>query len=75
MSRTRKDSYQGTLVEAITRLDDRFDLFLRRKLECEGIDERGLKDVLCRRFGYCQDELDAILDELNRNGMWTVTLS
>ena len=74
MSRTRKDSYQGTVVEVVKRLEGTFDLFLRRKLELEGIDERGLGDTICRRFGYCQDEFVAILDELNRNGMWTVTL-
>ena len=74
MSRTRKDSYQGTVVEVVKRLDGGFDVFLTRKLQREGIDEQGLGDVLCRRFGYCQGEFVAILDELSRNGMWKITM-
>jgi hypothetical protein len=70
MSRTRKDSRQGTVtvIEVKKREDDPFDLFLNRKLDHECIHEDGLVDVLCVRFGYCADEFDAILSELNQNG-------
>ncbi len=68
MSRTRKDSRQGTVVEVIKREDGTFDLFLNRTLDRARIHEDGLEDVLCVRFEYCADEFDAILIELNQNG-------
>jgi hypothetical protein len=68
MSRTRKDSQQGTVIEVIKREDGTFDLFLNRRLDHERIHADGLVDVLCVRFGYCADEFDAILYELNKNG-------
>lgn len=70
MSRTRKDSRQGTVtvIEVIKREDGTFDLFLNRRLDGERIHEDWLEDVLCVRFGYCADEFDAILLELNQNG-------
>ena len=68
MSRTRKDSRRGTVIEIIRREDGTFDLFLNRELNREGIHEDGLVDVICVRFGYCADEFDAFLSELNQNG-------
>jgi hypothetical protein len=68
MSRTRKDSRQGTVIEVIRREDGAFDLFLNRKVDHECIHEDGLLDVLCVRFGYCADEFDAIRSELDQNG-------
>jgi hypothetical protein len=68
MSRTRKDSRQGTVIEVIKRADGTFDLFLNRRLDHERIRQDGLKDVLCVRFGYCADEFNAILLELNQSG-------
>jgi hypothetical protein len=68
MSRTRKDSRQGTVIEVIRREDGFFDFFVNRRLERERIHEDGLGDILCARFGYCQNELDAILLELNQSG-------
>jgi len=68
MSRTRKDSRQGTTIEVIKREDGTFDLFLNRRLDHGRIHEDGPMDVLCVRFGYCADEFDAILHELNENG-------
>jgi hypothetical protein len=68
MSRTRKDSRQGTIIEVIKRQDGTFDLFLNHELYHECIHEDGLGDVLCVRFGYCAGEFDAILFELNKNG-------
>ncbi len=69
MSRTRKDSpSQGTVIEVRKRDDGTFDLFLNRRLDRERIHEDWLVEVLCVRFGYCQDEFEAILRELNRDG-------
>jgi hypothetical protein len=68
MSRTRKDSRQGTVIEVIKREDGAFDLYLNRELGHEGIREDGLAHILCVRFGYCGDEFDAIVLELNQSG-------
>ena len=68
MSRTRKDSKRGTVIEIIKREDGTFDLFLNRRLDHQRIHEDGLMDVLCVRFGYCGDEFEAILDELVQKG-------
>jgi hypothetical protein len=68
MSRTRKDSRQGTVIRVIKRDDGTYDLFLNRELCQSRIHPDGLNNVLCARFGYCQDEFAAILTELNQNG-------
>ena len=68
MSRTHKDSRQGTIIRVVKREDGTFDLFLNRELDQDSIPMDGLENILCRRFGYCQDEFDAILSELNQNG-------
>ena len=68
MGRTREDSEQGTVIEIVKREDGTFDLFLNRSLDQGRIHEDGLMDVLCVRFGYCQDEFDEILDELIQDG-------
>jgi hypothetical protein len=68
MSRTRKDSPQGRVIRVIQREDGAFDLFLNRELAKESIHRAGLEDILCGRFGYCQDEFAAILSELDAKG-------
>ena len=69
MGRTRKDSrWQGTVIRVVKREDDTFDLILNRELSKEAIHRDGLEDILCVRFGYCQDEFAAILRELDENG-------
>jgi hypothetical protein len=52
----------------IKREDGIFDLFLNQTLDHTGIQEDGLADALCVRFGYCGDEFEAILLELNQTG-------
>jgi hypothetical protein len=68
MSRTRKDSKQGTVLELVKREDGCFDFFVNRKLDREAIHEDWLTDILCVRFGYCGSEYDAILHKVNQNG-------
>jgi hypothetical protein len=72
MSRTRKYSGQATVVEVVKREDGTFDLYLNRSLDRERIDERWLPEELCVRFGYCGEEYDQILCELNQHGRATV---
>jgi hypothetical protein len=68
ISRTRKDSLQGTVFEIIKREDGTFDLYLNRELNHGRIHEDGLEEGVCVRFGYCLDEFDAFVSELNQNG-------
>ena len=68
MSRTRKDSRQGTVLRVIKREDGTFDLILNREGAEESIPMAGLESVLCRRFGFCQDEFVEILAELDEHG-------
>src|SRR5271155_940196 len=49
MSRSRKDSRQGTVIELIKKENGTFDLVLNRELDREGIHTDGLMDVLCVR--------------------------
>ena len=73
MSRTRKDSRQGTVVEVVKRPDGTFDVFLNHKLDREGIRENWLPQELCVRFGYCGEEYDQILLKLKQDGSATVS--
>jgi len=52
----------------IKRKDGTFDFILNRESAEKSIPMAGLEDVLCRRFGYCQDEFVAILAELDEYG-------
>jgi hypothetical protein len=73
MSRTRKDSpITNTVLELVKRDDGTFDLFLNGKLDRNQILETWLPDDLCVRFGFCGDEYDSILREVNQNGRATV---
>jgi len=56
----------------VKRDDGTFDLFLNGKLDHHRIPETWLPDELCVRFGFCGDEYDSILLELNENGRATV---
>jgi len=69
VSRTRKDSRkQGTVLENVKREDGKFDLFRNRELDHGQVVESYLSDWLCVRFGYCGEEYDAILREVNLIG-------
>jgi FMN phosphatase YigB (HAD superfamily) len=71
MSKTYKDSRDSrrqTVIEVIKAPDGTFDLFTNHELERKGIQEEWMPDLLCARFGYCYDEYDALIQELNRNG-------
>ena len=74
MSRTRKDSnqYANTVLEIVKTDDGTFDLFLNRKLDRSRIPETGLPEQLCGRFGFCGDEYDSILREINQTGSKTL---
>jgi hypothetical protein len=70
MSRTRKDSphvFDRTL-EVVKTATGKYDIFLGGQLNRHEIDEDGLPEVLCVRFGYCQEEYASILREVSEVG-------
>lgn len=73
MSRTRKDSIQhGTIVEVVKREDGTFDFFRNHKLDRERIPFDGLVDEICVRYGYCGQEFDSIVGQLQTEGNATM---
>jgi len=75
VSRTRKDSHQNRVLEVVKRDDGTFDLFLNRNVYRSGISEDTLPRELCMRFGYCGEEYEEILRELNQAGKKQLFLS
>jgi hypothetical protein len=75
MGQTRKDSEQivNTILELLKRPDGRFDVFLNGNLNRSGAEEKWLIDDLCVRFGFCGEEFDPILSEVNRVGRTRLT--
>ena len=74
LSRTRKDSKKShrTVLEVVKRNESMFDLFLNQELDRTRIPEQGLPKELCVRFGFCGEEYNSILNEVNQNGRKTV---
>jgi hypothetical protein len=74
MSRTQKDSKQikNTVLEVVKRGDCTFDVFLNGQLDSSHVAERWLPEELCVRFGFCGEEYDSFLREVNQNGRATV---
>lgn len=75
MGRTKKDSitHTNSALEVVKRDDGTFDLFLDGKLHRSEVAERWLPEVLCIRFGFCGQEYDMILFEVNQHGRKTLT--
>jgi|GEM_PF-3136833 len=76
VSRTQKDSGKNkdTVLEAVMVADNDFDIFLNHKLYRSHTQEDALEDFFCRRYGFCQDEFDEILNELKQTGRKIITL-
>jgi len=76
VSRTKKDSHKirNTVLEVVKRGDGAFDLLVNGKIERSGISERYLPEQLCVRFGFCGEEYEAILRELNQNDRKEIAL-
>lgn len=76
MSRTRKDSrkHQLTVIEVVKVGDDAFDLFLDHEVFRRGASEADLPEWLCVRYGFCGEEYEAILREIEREGKKVIIL-
>jgi hypothetical protein len=74
LSLTRKDANlpASTALEVIKRDDSTFDLLLNRELGRSHIPEAWLPEELCVRFGFCGEEYDSNLREVNQNGRATI---
>ena len=55
--------------------DGTYDLFLNDGADRFAIPEKWLAEELCGRFGFCGEEYDSILRELNQTGRAKLTLS
>lgn len=75
MSRTYKDARQNRVLEVIKNTDSTFDLFLNSALHRGKVPEATLSEELCVRFGFCGDEYQAIVRELNLRGRKQLFLS
>jgi hypothetical protein len=73
MSRTRKDSRHvtGTVLEIVKTEGDVFDVFVNKELVRHYELASSLCYDLCVRYGYCGEELEPILLELNLTGRTT----
>ena len=76
MSRTLKDSrkQQGTVIEVIKVGDDSFDLLLNHEIVRRNAPRDALPEWLCVRFGFCGDEFEAILREIEQEGKKVIIL-
>lgn len=76
MSRTRKDSrkQRGTVIEVIKVGDDAFDLLLNHQVFRRNAPQTALPEWLCVRYGFCGDEYEAILQEIEQEGKKVIVL-
>jgi len=76
MGRTEKDSPQSKrFLEVVKRNDGTYDLFLNGVPVRSRIAEAWLSEELCVRFGFCGQEYDSILHEVNLNSRTKLWLS
>jgi hypothetical protein len=76
MSHTHKDSrkLRNTILELVRVGDDAFDLFVNNERYRSSAPLTALPEWLCEKYGYCGEEYDAILKELERNGRKVIQL-
>jgi hypothetical protein len=65
---------KDTVLEVIKRQDGKYDLFVNHKLDQGEKPESSLPAWLCVRFGFCGEEYDSILLEVNLKGRATIVL-
>jgi len=76
VSRTRKDSrkQRGTVIEVIKVGDDAFDLLLNHEVFRRNAPLAALPEWLCVNYGFCGDEYEAILQEIEQEGKKVIVL-
>jgi len=76
VSRTRKDArrQQGTVIEVVKVGSDAFDLLINREIFRHNAPEAVLPELLCIRYGFCGEEYEAILEEIEQEGKKVIVL-
>lgn len=77
MSLTRKDSTLNSRCERefkVVKNGQTYDFFQSGNKAFAGISETYLGDTLCTEWGFCGEELRAVIEELDRNGTWSTIL-
>jgi len=78
MSQTHRDSTRlknrGVRLEVIRKRDGTFDLFCNNKLDQSGIIEKWLPETLCVSYGFCGQECENIMSQVNESGRTIVIL-
>jgi hypothetical protein len=76
VSRTRKDEpfkkTAATTLQVVKNADGTYEVIWRGELVCSRVQERWLKEELCVRYGFCGEEYEVILRQLNQSGRATV---
>ena len=76
MSHTFKDATKKQrFLEVVRRGDGTYDLFLDDAPDRSSIPTQWLQEELCVRFGFCGEEYESILCEVNLTGRTRLTLS
>lgn len=76
MSRTQKDSrkHQSTVIEVIKAGSDAFDLLLNHEVIRRNAPQAVLSEWLCVRYGFCGEEYEAMLREIEQEGRKVIVL-
>ena len=76
VSRTRKDArgQQGTVIEVVKVGSDAFDMWINHEICQHNAPEAALPELLCIRYGFCGEEYEAILQEIEREGKKVIVL-
>ena len=78
MSQTGKDSAREsthrTIFEVATNGDGTYEIIFNQKVVGSRIPERWLDDELCRKRGFCGEELASIKRQLDESGRAVVIL-
>ena len=76
MSSALKDSHRKKrFLEVVKRADGTYDLFLDDAPDHCAVPEKWLPEELCVRFGFCGEEYDTILRQVNQSGRTRLLLS
>jgi hypothetical protein len=78
VSRTHKDERSKKtmtiVLEVLKNGDGTYEVFSKGELVCTQVPERWLHEELCVGFGFCGDEYESIIRQLNDSGKATPLL-
>jgi hypothetical protein len=78
VGRTHKDEHAkktvSIILEVLKNTDNTYEVFYKGEHVLSRVQQRWLDQELCVRYGYCGDEFDSIIRQLNDSGRATVFL-